>query len=88
MVLQPNIRFAAKDYWMFIDHITPVDDRALEEVFLGEGFVLRKKILRFLPYTTQGLIPVNKYLIRIYLMMPFAWRILGKQSYLVFEKAN
>ncbi len=33
LVLQPNVRYCAKDYWMFFDHITPVDDRALAEAF-------------------------------------------------------
>ena len=27
LVLQPNVRYCARDYWMFFDHITPVDDR-------------------------------------------------------------
>ena len=31
LVLQPNIRYCAKDYWMFFDHVTPVDDRSLFE---------------------------------------------------------
>jgi len=32
LILQPNIRYCYKDYWMFFDHITPIDDRALIEV--------------------------------------------------------
>jgi len=28
IILQPNIRFCFKDYWMFFDHITPLDDRS------------------------------------------------------------
>ena len=27
LILQPNIRFVQRDYWMFFDHVTPVDDR-------------------------------------------------------------
>ncbi|MFA6513295.1 MAG: class I SAM-dependent methyltransferase [Patescibacteria group bacterium] len=42
LVLQPNIRFCAKDYWMFFDHITALDDRVLEEVFAIQGFKLKK----------------------------------------------
>ena len=30
LILQPNIRFLAKDFWRFFDHITPIDDRAME----------------------------------------------------------
>ena len=37
-MLQPNIRYCARDYWMYFDHITPVDDRALAEAFNATGF--------------------------------------------------
>lgn len=86
LILQPNIRFAARDYWMFFDHITPIDDRALEEIFAVCGFVLTKRIVKFLPYTTQGRLPVKPWLIRLYLRLKPAWRLLGKQSFLVFQK--
>ena len=86
LVLQPNIRFALKDYWMFIDHITPIDDRALEEAFGLAGFKLIKRILRFLPFTAQGRLPMNKHLVRAYLSFPIAWKVLGKQTFMVFEK--
>ena len=86
LVLQPNIRFAANDYWMFFDHITPVDDRALEEVFAINGFTLKKRILRFMPFTSQSRLPVNRMLVSIYLSLPFVWRILGKQTFLIFQK--
>lgn len=86
MVLQPNIRFAAKDYWMFFDHITAVDDRALEEIFDIVGFSLKKRVLRFVPFTSQGRLPMSKTLIRLYIAFPLAWRILGKQTFMIFEK--
>ena len=38
LILQPNIRFCFKDYWMFFDHITPLDDRSLSEVLEHNGF--------------------------------------------------
>jgi ubiquinone/menaquinone biosynthesis C-methylase UbiE len=86
LVLQPNVRFAYRDYWMFLDHITPIDDRMLQEAFELNGFVLRKRIVRFLPYTTQSRLPRADFLVRLYLRVPIAWRILGKQSFLVFER--
>lgn len=86
MVLQPNIRFAYRDYWMFIDHITPVDDRMLDEAFSLAGYKPVKKIVRFLPFTAKSRIPQAGWLVKLYLRMPLAWRIMGKQSFLVFEK--
>lgn len=86
IVLQPNIRFVKNDYWMFFDHITPIDDRALIEVFSLYRFGLKKNIVKFLPYTIQSNYPIRPFLIRLYLAFPLCWRILGKQSLLVFRK--
>lgn len=86
MVLQPNIRFARKNYWMFFDHITPIDDRALTEVFGLANFNLQKCVLRFVPFTTQSRYPANATMIKWYLRMPFVWKILGQQTFLIFQK--
>lgn len=86
LVLQPNIRFCAKDYWMFLDHITPIDDRALKEAFALYSFQEIFKIERFLPYTTKSRFPKNMIFIRLYLSVPFLWKFFGKQSFLIFKK--
>jgi ubiquinone/menaquinone biosynthesis C-methylase UbiE len=86
LILQPNIRFCSKDYWMFFDHITPIDDRALIEVFSGYGFKCRLDIERFLPYTTKSKLPQSDLFVRLYLRLPMLWRIFGQQSFLIFEK--
>lgn len=87
LVLQPNIRFCAKDYWMFFDHITPIDDRSLTEAFTAMGFTPILDIEKFLPYTTISAYPIYPFLIQIYLCLPILWRFFGKQSFLVFEKS-
>lgn len=86
LILQPNIRFAYKNYWMFFDHINPVDDRALDEAFEIKGFTLKYKILRFMPFTSQSRLPAKKIFVRIYLLLPPVWRILGKQTFVIYEK--
>lgn len=83
MVLQPNVRYCAKDYWMFFDHITPVDDRALVEAFAATGYEVELNIPRFLPYTTKGRLPSGPGLVRLYLRVPLAWRFLGAQAFMV-----
>ncbi len=83
LILQPNIRFCARDYWQFFDHVTPIDDRALAEVLAATGFELQQCIPRFLPYTTKGRVPAVPALVRLYLRFPPAWRVLGAQSFLV-----
>jgi SAM-dependent methyltransferase len=83
LVLQPNVRFCARDYWMFFDHITPVDDRALAEAFAVTGFDVELDIPRFLPYTTKSRLPSGPGLVKLYLRVPLAWRFLGAQAFMV-----
>ncbi len=83
MVLQPNVRYCAKDYWMFFDHITPVDDRALVEALHGAGYAVETCLPRFLPYTTKSRLPSGPGLVRLYLKVPLAWRVLGAQAFIV-----
>lgn len=81
LILQPNIRYLARDYWMFFDHVTPVDDRALCEVLGVCGFRVQRCIPRFLPYTTQSRLPKSLLLIRCYLRVPLLWRLFGGQAF-------
>ncbi len=87
LVLQPNVRYCAKDYWMFFDHITPVDDRALVEAFTAAGFDVELNIPRFLPYTTKSRLPSGPGLVKLYLKVPLAWRVLGAQAFMVGRPA-
>ncbi|HVM14498.1 MAG TPA: class I SAM-dependent methyltransferase [Egibacteraceae bacterium] len=87
LVLQPNIRFCARDYWMFFDHITPLDDRSVCEALETNGFTVRELIVRFLPYTTQGRLPASLRLLRLYLRLPILWRVFGQQSFIVATPA-
>ena len=86
LVLQPNVRFCARDYWMFFDHVTPVDDRALAEAFRLAGFEVTRVVPRFLPFTTKSRLPRSPRLVRAYLAVPPLWRLLGKQSFLLAER--
>ena len=86
LILQPNIRFLGTDYWMFFDHLTPIDDRAIEELMAAYGFSLKLKILKFLPYTMKSKLPKTAFFVRLYLKLPFLWSIFGKQTFWIFKK--
>jgi ubiquinone/menaquinone biosynthesis C-methylase UbiE len=86
MVLQPNIRYCARDYWMFFDHITPIDDRAFVEALEINGFEISRVISRFLPFTTKSRLPKALFLIRLYLRLPLVWRFLGGQSLILSRR--
>ena len=83
LILQPNIRFCARDYWMFFDHITPIADRALVEALTATGFRIELNLPRFLPYTTKSRLPSGDALVRLYLRSPWAWRLIGGQAFVV-----
>ena len=86
MILQPNIRYCARDYWMFFDHITPLDDSSLAEALSLTGFRMVKMIPRFLPYTAVKSGTVSMWAIRLYLKFPLAWRWLGGQAFAIAER--
>lgn len=86
IILQPNIRYCYKDYWMFYDHITPLDDRALCELIEVIGFSIVKSIPRFLPYTTKSRLPQWLFLVRLYLRCPFLWRLFGAQALVIARR--
>jgi len=82
LILQPNIRYCYKDYWMFFDHITPLDDRSLSEALEINGFKVIECKPKFLPYTTKSKLPKSIFLLKIYLRIPLAQNILGKQAFI------
>lgn len=80
VVLQPNIRLVGGRYWDFIDHHVPLTERSLEEAAAAAGLRTVRLITRFLPYTTKSRLPQDPRLVRLYLALPPAWRLLGKQT--------
>jgi ubiquinone/menaquinone biosynthesis C-methylase UbiE len=86
MILQPNIRYSYNDYWMFFDHITPLDDRSLCEVLELTNFKIVESRPKFLPYSTKSKLPKSIILLRIYLKLPILQRIMGKQAFVVAQK--
>lgn len=87
LVLQPNIRYCAKDYWMFFDHITPLDDRSLTEALEINQFRVVECRPRFLPYTVHNrALPRSTGLLKLYLRLPFLQNLVGQQAFLVAQK--
>lgn len=85
LILQPNIRFCWRDFWMFFDHITPLDHYSLTEALEMSGFHAVRTIVRFLPYTTQGKLPKSLFMVNVYLTFPLLWRFFGQQTFMVAE---
>lgn len=86
LVMGPNLRYLPGKYWDFYDHHLGLTHLSLCEVLNNIGFELELCIDRFLPYTTQGALPTHPALVRAYLAVPFVWRLLGKQFFIVARK--
>lgn len=86
LILQPNIRYAYKEYWDFFDHHIPLSDKSLAEALKITGFSIEILIPRFLPYTTKSKLPQHQHFVKLYLQLPFFWKIFGKQAFIIGKK--
>lgn len=86
VVIQPNIRFAYREYWDFLDHRLALSDRSLSEAVGLTGFTVRELRPRFLPFSTKGMRLGAPQLLRIYLRCPPLQWLTGKQMLLVAER--
>ncbi len=82
----PNINYLPGRYWDFWDHFTPITEKSLSEILKIKGFQIEKVIPQFLPYSMSlG----NRYplsFVRLYLKLPFLWRVWGKQFLVIGKK--
>ena len=86
IILGPNLRDLPGQYWDFYDHHLGLTHLSLKEALQLKGFNVEICIDRFLPFTTQGALPTHPALVKAYLKMPLAWKLLGKQFFLVARK--
>ena len=83
IVIQPNIRYAYREYWDFFDHHVALSHESLAEALGIAGFEIEVVRPRFLPYTTRSRFPQAPWMLRVYLTLPPLQRIFGKQMLLV-----
>jgi SAM-dependent methyltransferase len=79
-ILQPNYRFAYREYFDDYTHVTIYSHVSLTDFLGANGFRVIECHPRFLPLTMKSTLPVWPFMIRLYLMLPF--KPLGKQMLL------
>jgi hypothetical protein len=82
----PNFRYCSREYFDFADHTVILTERGVEEHLYAAGFQIVAVHPRFLPYTFTGRLPSHPALVRAYLRLPLAWRLLGKQFLAIAER--
>lgn len=89
IILQPNIRYAGAKYWDYVDHHIALTEFSLSEALSISGFKIKTLIPQFLPYSAKssvgkvGSILPSRLMVRLYLKMPFLWKIFGAQTFVV-----
>ena len=78
-IMGPNYRYCANEYWDCADHYVPLTHVAIAEHLYAAGFEPERIVPRYLPYSFRGILPPSQRLTRLYLRMPLAWKLLGKQ---------
>ena len=86
LVLQPNIHYAYREYWDYLDHHLPLTHLSLEEALNIVGLTVREMRPRFLPYSFKSRLPQSPFLLKLYLAAGPLHLIFGKQLFLVAEK--
>lgn len=86
VVMGPNIRYAYAEYWDYYDHYLPLSHLSLAEGLGINGFEVESVVARFLPYTMNNSTPTHPLLVRAYLALPIAWKVLGKQFLVTARK--
>lgn len=82
----PNIKFLPDTYWDFWDHEVALTELSLREILEIIGFEVVECRDRFLPYTMVGSAPKPLWTVGLYLRLPVAWKIFGKQFLMVAQK--
>jgi SAM-dependent methyltransferase len=83
IALGPNVRLLPGQYWDFWDHHVQISDRSLAELLQMNGFHIAVQHPGFLPYTMSDGRKPNLLLVKLYLRIPLAWKIMGKQFLVV-----
>jgi SAM-dependent methyltransferase len=80
-ILQPNYRYAFREYFDDYTHVTVWSDVSLSDFLVANNFEIVELLPRFLPLTIKSRLPVWPFLIRTYLALPV--KPLGKQMLVV-----
>lgn len=86
IAMGPNTKYVGGAYWDFWDHQIALTERSVQEVLQLQGFQTEAVIDRFLPYTMVNARRYPVALVSLYLMVPLAWKLMGKQFLVIGRK--
>lgn len=69
-VVTPNFALSPRQYFDDFTHKTILTHRSLADLLTLSGFTECDRIVRFLPFSSEGRLPVSQFLVRLYLHSP------------------
>jgi len=85
-VVGPNFKHCQEEYFDCGDHNLALTEVSTAELLYAAGFQVERVHGRFIPYSFRSRLPVRPFLVRLYLKMSPAWRVLGKQFMILARK--
>jgi SAM-dependent methyltransferase len=86
IAMGPNAKYLGGLYWEFWDHHVPLTENSLAEALFAAGFSIDVCTGRFLPHTMSSGHRYPLALIKLYLALPFLWRLFGRQFLVIARK--
>jgi SAM-dependent methyltransferase len=77
LLVQPNYRFAYREYFDDYTHVTAYSHVSMCDLLTAHGYTIDECVPRFMPLTIKSRLPVSPWLIRLYLRLPI--KISAKQ---------
>jgi SAM-dependent methyltransferase len=86
IALGPNVKYLHGEYWDFFDHHVYLTEASLGEAMEIEGYQIDCIRPRFLPFTMVKAPEYPLFFVRLYVALPWLWRIWGRQFLIVAHK--
>jgi ubiquinone/menaquinone biosynthesis C-methylase UbiE len=86
ILLQPNFRFAYREYFDDYTHIQIFTDKGLADCLAAHGFQVETVYPSFLPFSFKSRLPTWRWLVSLYLHLP--WRPFAKQMLVIGQITN
>jgi SAM-dependent methyltransferase len=88
IAMGPNLKYLPGKYWDFWDHHLPLTEASLSEGLTNRRFQVVTLVDKFLPYTMVKGREYPELFLNLYLKLPIAWQIFGKQFLVVAVKPS
>jgi SAM-dependent methyltransferase len=82
----PNIKYLHGQYWDFFDHHVYLTEASLGEALEVEGYQIEQIFPRFLPFTMVKAPEYPMFFVRLYIALPWFWRVFGRQFLIIARK--